>query len=56
MADVHRLLGIFNMIENPFSDKSAKITKAEKLVLKDLKKELEKLDVPELLAEVESLT
>lgn len=56
MADVHRLLRIFNMIENPFSAKSVKITKSEKLVLKDLKKALEKLDVPELLAEVESLT
>lgn len=55
ISDTQRVFGILNVFENPFSMRSAKITKPEKLVLRDLKKELEKLEVPELLKEVSSL-
>lgn len=56
LAEVRRLIKNISLPENFFSKGALRLDATEKQALKELKKELNKLDVPELIAEIEKLT
>lgn len=55
VADIHYFFKNFSLPQNPFISSSAKFSEIDKLLLKDLEKELQKLDMTELVDEINKL-
>ena len=55
VLEVQRIFDKFSLPKNPLLSSSAKFNKADKVALKELEKELKKLDVPELIEEIQIL-